>query len=60
MDSILNKMDIEQIFKLKRMEDGKIRVREECDRYYFVMLSAEELEALGRELVEYAKGERNR
>lgn len=59
MNSLLNKMSAERIFKLKRMDDGSIRVREECDRYFYVTLSAEELETLGHELIEYAREDNN-
>jgi hypothetical protein len=51
---ILNRMD-ERIFCVVKQEDGRFMVGENCDGYYYVLLTADELRQLGNELIEGSK-----
>lgn len=46
------------VFTVKRMEDGRFRLRERCDRYFRVYLTPEQLLALADELRAMALGAR--
>lgn len=43
-----------RIFRLEAMPDGRFRIEERCDGYYYAYLTADELRALGQELFDFA------
>jgi hypothetical protein len=53
-NSMMDAMDDQRIFTVTQTTRGFI-VEEHCDDYFSVLLSGEQLEALGRELIEMAK-----
>lgn len=48
---LLDRLNDGRVFSVERTEDGTFMVGEECDRYFGEKLTAEELSALGREIV---------
>ena len=52
--SVIDAMADNRVLKIKREADGQFRVAEHCDDCYFVILTPDQLVALGRELIEMA------
>lgn len=47
---ILEAIKDERVFSVKKQPDGRFRVREECDKYFEVHLTREQLHQLADEL----------
>ena len=54
--SMLDRMDVERIFYIVRLDTGAFEVTEGCDSAFSVELSANELRQLGQELIDLAAG----
>lgn len=52
--TVLEALEENRVFSVKRQKGGRFRVQEECDRYYAAYLTPEQLRALGQELIEMA------
>ena len=53
-DTVLAGLSDNRILTVERENDGRFRVAEGCDDYFSARLTAEQLESLGRELIELA------
>lgn len=47
-------MDTHRVFQVERLHNGDFRLGECCDDYFYVDLTPQELEQLGKELIEAA------
>ncbi len=45
-----------RVFSIKAMPDGTFRIREECDGYFAMYFTADELRELAQEIIEVAGG----
>lgn len=46
-----------RVLSLESNGDGTFRLREECDGYFLIELSAEDLERLGQEFIQIARSQ---
>ena len=50
-DTILDALSSCNVLDIEKLEDGKYRLWEGCDSYYFIDLTKEEIKDLGQELI---------
>ena len=56
--TILEKLEEAKVFRI-RPKDGNFKVREECDGYFFMMLTKEELLQLADEITQLMRRNQN-
>lgn len=52
--TILDRLSDERVFSIEKNEDGTFCIEEDCDNYFAVVLTPEELNRLGDEIKQLA------
>lgn len=54
-DTMIEALKYARIFSIKKQDNGKFKIKEKCDDYFYAYLTKEQLKDLAKELLELSK-----